>query len=302
MNKNFQLISIIILMMSFSACRDKVAETDAKTLTVSILPQKYFIEALVGNAYNINVMVAAGASPASYEPTPRQMVGLSKSELYLMIGHLAFEEVWIPRIERINPNLKIVDLSSGIELIGGDDEEITKHKHAIEDNHHHHGIDPHIWMSPKHVKTIVENISTALISLDKPSKDAILQKRDSMLIVLDQLDKMFENSLSSIQIRKFIIFHPALTYLAEDYQLEQIAMEFEGKEPSPSYFKSIVDRARSEKIGVLFIQKEFDMENARQLAREVDAELIQIDPLAEDWYSQMIEILDKLKKLDKHAA
>lgn len=155
MKRSLQISLLALITLALSACIDNNQEVEKKSLTVSILPQKYFIEALAGDIYNINVMVTPGASPASYEPTPRQMAMLSNSELYFMIGHLVFEEVWIPRITKINPDLKVIDLSSGIKLIGVDEENIIEHKHATQDVHSHHGIDPHIWMSPKQAKQIL---------------------------------------------------------------------------------------------------------------------------------------------------
>ncbi|MEA1876552.1 MAG: zinc ABC transporter substrate-binding protein [Bacteroidota bacterium] len=292
MKRNLQTIILVLVLGLISSCNQGSQKSDDAIITVSILPQKYFVQALIGDRFVVNVMVAPGASPASYEPSPRQMAALSNSGLYLKIGHLGFEKTWIPRFQSSYPSLKVVDLSSGIELLGEEEEEDDDHAHS-----HKHGIDPHVWMSPKQARRIVTNTAAALTKYDEACKDLIAHNRDSLLLVLDDLDRQYTKALAPIQNRKFIIFHPALTYLANDYHFEQIAMEFEGKEPSPAYFKSIVDRAISEEIRLLFIQKEFDIENARQMAREIGAELIQIDPLAEDWYSQMIDILNKLKKM-----
>jgi len=283
----YTTLLLLLLPAILSSCINFAQQSGEKIVTVSILPQQYFVKALIGDKLIVNVMVAPGASPANYEPTPRQIAALSRSGLYLKIGHLGFEEAWIPRFKKTYPSLKIVDLSAGIKLLGEE-----------EDHGHNHGIDPHVWMSPKQARQIVVNTAGALSMFDGACKDLIALKRDSLLEVIDDLDQQYTEALAPIQNRKFIIFHPALSYLANDYQFEQIAMEFEGKEPSPAYFKNIVDRATKEEIGILFIQKEFDIENARQMAREIGAELIQIDPLAEDWYAQMIDILDKLKKLN----
>ncbi|MCK5821914.1 MAG: zinc ABC transporter substrate-binding protein [Bacteroidales bacterium] len=290
--RNLQAIGLLLIIGLFASCKQESKQPDEQSVTVSILPQKYFVQALMGNRFEVNVMVTPGASPANYEPTPRQMAALSKSGLYLTIGHLGFEEAWVPRFQKTYPSLKIVNSSSGIKLLGEEEEEEEDHGHS-----HKHGIDPHVWMSPKQARQIVINTAGALTKFDEACKDLIAHNRDSLLNVLDDLDQRYTEALAPIQNRKFIIFHPALSYLARDYHFEQIAMEFEGKEPSPAYFKSIVDRAKSEEIKLLFIQKEFDIENARQMAREIGAELIQIDPLAEDWYSQMLDILKKLQKL-----
>lgn len=299
---------LVLLIIGTGACQTPKEKTAEKPITVSILPQKYFVQALLGPEYPVNVMVAPGASPASYEPTPRQIAELSNSDLYLKIGHLGFEEAWMERIQRAHPDLQLVDLSNGIQLLGaeeehsGHEEEAEKAEEETEGEHHHHGgIDPHIWMSPKQVMRMLNTLSHALVDYDEDRRDLIVQRTDSIQNLLNILDQEFHAILDPLKNKKFIIFHPALTYLANDYGLEQIAMEFEGKEPSPAYFKSIVDRAKKEGIRILFIQKEFDVENAKQMAREIDANLIQIDPLAENWLAQMRDILKKLQKLDSSA-
>lgn len=291
-----KLILFTVLSGLFLAGCTPAPET-GNMVTVSIIPQKYFIDQLTSGGFDVNVMVPAGASPASYEPTPRQMKDLEASGLYFAIGHLGFEKAWLPRIKKNQPDLKVIDTSVGIDLITDEHQEGEVHDH---DGHHHHGTDPHIWMSPRQVSTMINHMAGALIRHDQACQDLITSNRDSLLNRLEELDSLFKQEMGKLSNRKFIIFHPALTYLARDYGLEQISMEFEGKEPAPAHMKRIVDRAKAEDIRVIFIQKEFDQENATQLSKEIDGQLIQIDPLAENWMDQMYFVLDKLKKLDAH--
>lgn len=292
----FTKLSISLLLASILFSCANSTEQKADSITVSILPQKYFVEALIGQTNPVNVLIPPGASPASYEPTPKQIKELSNSKLYLTVGHLGFEKAWLEKMEKNHPNLKIVDTSVGIDLISDEHEDDEGEQADAHQDHQHHGIDPHIWMSPKQAYQMVNNMANALIRHDNACQDLINHNRDSLLTAIAHLDTIFTEGLSPVVNRKFIIFHPALSYLARDYNLEQIAMEFQGKEPSAAHLKSIVDRARSENIQILFIQKEFDKENATQLAKEINAQLIQIDPLAENWFEQMNDILQKLTK------
>ena len=123
-----------------------------------------------------------------------------------------------------------------------------------------------------------------------------MKNLSSLKIVIDELDKDFKTLSEQLENKKFIIFHPALTYLARDYGLVQIPMEFEGKEPSAAHMKGLIDLAKAEKISKVFIQKEFDMETARQITQDLNAQLIQIDPLAEDWEAQMRELLEAFRR------
>ncbi len=297
MTSKFISILIFTALLLNLSCNNSF-EKDLEIVSVSILPQKYFIEALSGDHFTINVLIPTGANPASYEPSPRQMTALDQSGLYLRIGQIGFEKAWMPRIEKNYPDMHIADLSAGIELMGESEVEHEHEQDAKHEDQHDHGIDPHIWLSPKAAKTIVNNTANALIRFDGSCKDLIRQKQDSLIAQIDILDQEFTATISLLANRKFLIFHPALTYLARDYDLEQISMELEGKEPSVAHFKEIVDRTKAENIKVIFIQKEFETRNAEQMAQETGARIIQIDPLEENWMKQMKELLIKLKDLD----
>ncbi len=293
---SFGLITLIFLLQ---ACNNPEENTVEKPIiSVSILPQKYFIEQLAGNEFVVNVLLPPGNSPASYDPTPRQLRNLSKSELYLKIGHLGFELAWMESIKKNHKDLKIIDLSAGIDLIQGD-EEVDGHeedKPGKRHVHDHGGIDPHIWMSPKSAVILAENTANAIIRFDPVCQDLIRQNLAVFIEKINALDQDLEAISKKLKNKKFIIFHPALTYLARDYGLEQIPMEFEGKEPSAAYMKQLIDLAKAENISRVFIQKEFDQAKAQQITKDLNAKLIQIDPLAEDWEGQMRELIQAFKK------
>jgi len=107
---------------------------------------------------------------------------------------------------------------------------------------------------------------------------------------------MLHICFSASEGRSFMIYHPNLAYLARDYNLTEIAVEFEGKEPSPSRMKELIDMARAGKIRTIFVQKEYDIRNAKAIAGEIDASVTVIDPLAEDWLSATTEIITELHK------
>ena len=139
---------IIILGFFLSACSNNQKKADTgNSIMVSVLPQKYFVEKIAGDHFNINVMIPPGASPVTYEPTPKQMKELTKSFVYFRIGHIEFEKSWMKKLININPDMEIIDLSKTADLIKPE----HNHDHSHE-GHHHHGVDPHIWTSPKEVK------------------------------------------------------------------------------------------------------------------------------------------------------
>jgi zinc transport system substrate-binding protein len=255
-------------------------------ISVSILPQKYFVEKIAGDLVQVNVLVPPGASPELYSLMPSQMKDLSKSAAWLRIGKIGFEESWTGKISQSTPGIKIFDTSVQADWITGE-EGHGGHVHL-------HGFDPHIWSSPAEAKKIVTETYHALSSLLPENKDILNRNYESFMKEIDRLNQELKTRFDQLENRKFLIFHPALTYFARQYNLEQIALEVDGKEPSPRYMRSLIEKTKSENIHVIFIQKEFDAENARQLANEIDAEVIRIDPLNEQWDKQLREIAQKI--------
>lgn len=282
----------LLIMLIFAGACTSVKESTKPVVTVSILPQKYFIERIIGDFADIQVLIPPGASPATYELSPSQMRSLSKSKAWFRVGHIGFEEAWHAKIEQSNDDLLVFDTSTNAELIAG--EEMVHGDHV-----HLHGIDPHIWMSPSEVKKMIKLSYDALIELFPEQESIFAIKYELLQQGIEELDKLLVSKFTDLENRKFIIFHPALTYLARDYSLEQISLELDGKEPSPRHLANLVEQAKAEDIHVVFIQKEFDQDNARQLAREIDGVVVQIDPLNADWSGQLVQIADKIVESTK---
>lgn len=284
-------LTLFFLIFSGFSCKNTNNETNKPIVTLSILPQKYFVEQIAGDYVEINVMVPPGVSPATYSPTPKQMINLANSTLYLKSGYVGFELAWMDKIKQTNPGLKIKNCSASIKTIGG-------HTHSHDQDHTHDacGVDPHFWLSPKQAKIISVNILNALVEKWPEKKDFFDRNYNNLIVTIDSLDTYLKKTLNNKTVNKVMIFHPALTYLARDYGFEQISIENEGKTPGAKYMKSIIDTAQKYNIKFIFIQKQFDVENARSIASEIGAEVIEIDPLAENWGAEIIKIADNLKK------
>jgi len=258
-------------------------------VSVSILPQKYIVEQIAGNLLQINVLVPPGSSPHNYEVLPSQMKDLAKSKVWLQIGLLTFEDAWKEKLAQTNKDLLIINCSKDISPLAGDDHHEEGHDHG-----HEGAFDPHVWLAPAEVKMVAQN---TLETLTKgfPEHAPEFEKNYSRFILkIDSLSAQIEQRLAPLTNRNILIFHPALAYYARQFKLEQIPLELDGKEPSPKHMKDIVDLARKQNIKVIFIQKEFDSENALQLSREIGGEVIIIDPLDYNWEKQMLDITEKI--------
>ena len=245
------------------------------TVTVTISPYKYFVDQIAKGKVDVNVMVSNGNNPETYEPYAQQMMELSKSALYLKVGSIGFEQTWMKKLQDNAPDMKVIDTSVGIKPAktpGGN-------------------IDPHVWMSCSNARIIASNILKALCELEPKNKAFFEKNYQSLLSIIDKRDSTIKESFKKDPdlVRKFVIYHPILTYFARDYQLEQLAIEEEGREPSASQLKSLIERARKEKIKFCLIQAEFANRNTTTFINESHTKPMNINPLQGDWNRSMQE-------------
>ncbi len=286
-------ISLIILAVGLLIGCSSEPKNEKPVVTVSILPQKYFVEKITGDHFTINVMIPPGASPVTYEPSPKQMQELTASEVYFRIGHIEFEKLWIKKFRNIHPEMKIVDLSANAHLIIPEETYHDQHSH---DGHHHHGVDPHIWISPKEVKKQASLIYQYFIDKYPEQKKFFSSNYQTFITEIDSLDNYATRQLEPYKGKKFLIFHPALSYLARDYGLEQISIEIDGKEPTPGNMHKIIKVTQSENIKIIFVQKQFSTHNAEVIAKEIKGSVVQLDPLAYEWDKSFKHIIDMIVK------
>ena len=269
-------------------------------VTVSILPQKYFVEKIGGSAVTVEVMVPPGAEPHVYEPKPKQLVKLSQSKLYFAVG-INFEEVWLPKFAAANKQMRIIHTDAGIEKITMEDYafEFTEGKEQGAHQHYEKpGLkDPHIWLSPRLVMLQARYICDALIETDPARKNMYEANYTAFTAELQELDAylggLFKTGASSG--RDFIVFHPAWGYFAKDYGLRQIPIEIEGKEPKPADLVKLITYAKQRGIKVLFVQPQIYPQSAKMIAREIGGKVIQADPLAPDWYNNLKRVAEQFK-------
>lgn len=286
-----RVITAIFLMslILVSACKERQSDEPGKIISVSILPQKYFVERIAGDQFSLNVMVPLGNSPETYEPSMQQMKEVAESSIYFLIGHIDFELSMMKKIKSMNPTVKFINTSEGTAIISG-------HSHVLTDGTiHHHGADPHIWLSPREVRLIAKNIYEALKDIDPENTDYYLANYEEFLTEINELDQTISSLLQDVKGKTIIVYHPAFAYFARDYGLNQESIEHEGKNPTAAQLKRLVDIANKENISAIFVQKEYEIDYSMTLAREIKAEIIVLDDLAEDWSKNMIDIAEKIK-------
>lgn len=280
MKKTLYLFIYIGLCICFTSCIETKKEVEKERIYVSIAPIKPLVEAIVGDDFDIEILVPAGASPETFEPTAKQFVDLNKSNLIFGIGLLDFEQELLKRIHNQN---KVINLSHGITTISGS----CSHTHHGE--HCHHGVDPHIWCSPKSLSIMANNMHNAIVAA-MPDSIQYTNRYNALNKQLTSLDSAVEQLCNNSPHPYFIIYHPALTYLARDYGLKQVAIENEGKEASAKRIAQIIDAARRDGIKRVFYQSEFPESSVTVIAEDIGAEAVEINPLAEDIFTNILNI------------
>ena len=291
-------------------------------VSVSVPPQKHFVEKIAANTLDINVIIPAGADEHNFDFKPATMKKLEKSDIYFSIG-LELERVFIDKFQSNFKNLQIIDTGKNLRNLKSShthskDEHDEHHNHAGHDDHDHdehaHGKDkhhtykhsnsheshsekdPHIWLDPILVKTQAELIAKALIAKYPQLKalyEANLIKFQAELDALNaELSALFKGSKN----KKFIIYHPSLAYFAARYHLVQIPVEIEGKEPKAKDLQRLISIAKKEKIKTIFVQKGFAQNAAKSLAKELNARVVELNHLSENYAKNLRQIARELSQ------
>lgn len=277
------LITLAVLMFSCNSNQNKKTSREKPVVIVSILPQKTFVQKIAGDDFEVQVLVPHGASPESYSLLPSQLKDISQAEAWFRIGYIGFELSWKDKVEELNKNMQVVDLSEGLDLIQEDEVHHGDHVHVG-------GIDPHTWLSPRLVKQMAEKMAEVLGRIHPEKAAEYKANYMKFLKEIDALDIELRNALKDYQGRTFITFHPSLSYFARDYGLNQLALESGGKEPTPQHMAAVVELARKENINVIYIQSEFDRDHARVFAEEINGKVIEVKPLNPEWEENLKEM------------
>lgn len=266
MRKHIFIIIHILAAILLIGC-DYTNKTTDTEIIVSIEPLKYVVGRIVGNDFTIGVLVPTNSSPETYEPTPRQRIAIDNAKMVFATGLMAFEQRVVEKMARPE---QISNLSNDIELIAGECSHCNQG--------HAHGVDPHIWTSPEELRIMARNAYNAIMQHypDSVKYTAAYQLLDAEL---EQLSTWCRDKIESSVTQAFVIYHPALTYYARSYNIEQIAIENEGKEPSAKRMAEIIELSRKKGVDCLLYQVEFPRSMVEVIANDMNIEPIEINPL-----------------------
>lgn len=261
-----------------------VAPLQAVEVWVTIAPQQYFVERVGGDAVSVEVLVRPGQSPELYSPSAAQLARLAKADVYVGMG-LPVEHKVLPRIAESMSQVRV--LQTG------------KLGEADEDHHHHEGCvhgenDPHVWVDPVAMIEFVNQVRELLVDLKPAEAEHFQANADRVTAELEALDRALKVQFEPYAGHAFYINHPALGHFAKRYGIVQRSLEQAGTDASARRVAELVKAARTDQVGAVFTQPEFGRSSAAVVARALKVDVVELNPLAEDYFNNMQHIADQL--------
>lgn len=273
------LILTFLLFANFFSENIYAKESEIK-IVAGITSLKTFIDKVGGEKVETSVMIPPGYSPANYAPSPSELKKLSEAKYYFTFQMPAEKSNILPKVNNFNKDLELIKL-----------DKITSEKYEprkFSDD----GVDPHIWMSPKRVKYIIEIITDKLIVLNPKNKDYYQKRSKKYLTELDEMDEYIKDKIDNLKGRTVLIYHPVLGYFTDEYGLELKAIEKNGKEATPKRLQELIDFAKNENLKTIFHQSTIDSKQTEVIASEIEGKTVEINPLAENYVENMKRIAD----------
>lgn len=275
------LLPLLILLLT--SCGSQPSD-NRPTLVVSIEPLRYVVEAIAGDDYRVVTLMPVGASPETYEPTPRQMIELSDCQMVFKAGTLPFEQLLMKQMTQNIPGVRTADLGKDIEPLV----DLTNHHHGTD------GFDPHIWMQPINLILMAQETCRILSLTDSINRPRYEKRLAAFQAEMDSLDAELTRTLAPVKHRSFLIYHPALGYFAHRYGLVQYSVEHDGKEPSAAALRMLINQCKSEEIRHVFISQEHVGRGAQRVAEALQLKPTSINPLDYNVPQQMRAIAQEL--------
>lgn len=287
MKKLLVISYMILLIFIITSCNKSNIEDSKIIVAVGIVPQATFVEKIAGDLVTIVTLIPPGNSPANYQPLAKEMQKLSNAKIYFTMQMPTEEANILPKVKDFNEEIKIINLRDIVSLKYP---LITSSEHNDEE----HGVDPHIWLSPKRTVLMVQEIANELSILDPTNKEIFQKNAKKYIEEINDLDKTIKETTLSMNNKSFLIYHGSYLYFADDYNLKMIAIEIEGKKATAKEMQHVIDTAKNSDIKVVLYQEEFDDTQARTIAREIGGQAQKVSPLSPNYIESMIQFANAL--------
>lgn len=320
-----KIISFAIIISLFVACgKDNVKNNqkeEKQTIYTSFYALQSITKEIVGDKMEVKNLIPNGQGVHHWEPTAKDMKDLYKGSAILVNGLNL--ETWTEKFKSALTDLKLVEVSKGVNLLetahhheeGEDHEHEHEHEHKgenkdvvkpmteKEEKHHSHGkYDPHIWLSLRNMKVVAKNICEQVISMDKANESYYKENLKKVENRLDELDKKYSDELKNSRTKSIITSHEAFAYLFNDYGLKQIAIEGLNSESEPDLakMKSIVEQAKKEGLKYVFYEELSESKVEETIAKEIGGQVKMLYTIEGQTEEQAKENKDYFKMMEEN--
>lgn len=264
-NVRLKYIFLILCLMMFHCQKSKSIESQPFIAT-SIFPIYDLVRQVAGNTIDTGYFVPANANPHTYEPLPSQVVRLHQATCY--IGVQREFDGWVEQF--LSPGTPVCYLNPAI------------HPHS-EINSGIDCEDPHIWLSVRDSKILVEHICRILSEMYPESEETFTQNAKYYLSRLDSVDAAILNRLLTLNDKKFIQWHPAWDRFARDYHLKIIGTieNGHGQEISVKSFQSLINKAQQEGVKAVIVGLNTQSSMVSVLVQEIHGKVVYLDTMGD---------------------
>ena len=241
-------------------------------VVATFYPLYDFAQNVVGNKANVSILVPETEDVHDFTPVPSSVEEVASANVLIFNG--AGLEPWISSLvsSAANPKLVLVNCSQGIPLI------------PVPPEFQENGqvVDPHIWLDPVLAKQMVNNILQGLIKADPGDNRTFTANAQAYEAKLDYLNSeiMNETNFNVVKTQKFITFHEAFHYFANQYNLTQIAIlgPFE-ESPTPTDIQNVIGNVTQNHLAYIGYESLENNDIAQMVSSETNATLILMDPI-----------------------
>lgn len=261
-----------ILFLTFLTL--SATEPPQKTLIlVSIPPYKKIVESIGGDHVEVLTVAPPSSDPHTYEPTAKQVTRMANALAWFQIGE--------PFEKKLSQTLKAkqIDLRKSVHLL--------HEEGAFCPSCSHSGEDRHIWLSPKEMERQADQIQTVLSEELPEHREEFEERLAHLKLQLSLLDEEIKNRLSSLENRSFVVSHPAFAYFCRDYNLCQLSVEQEGKEPRPKELEALLKNAKAAHPLVAIAIPQHNNRGTELIAKKLRLTLHTIDPYSADYFETL---------------
>lgn len=295
--KIFKKILLIIVLTTLVGCTNQDKESKINIISTSF-PGYDFARAITKNVEDVNVemLLKPGAEMHDYEPTPKDIINIEKSDMFIYIGGESDE--WVNKIiKKINPKktkiIKLMNLTNTVY------EEVVEGMEETEEKEY----DEHVWTSPVNVIKITENLKKEIIQIDKNNKEKYKKNANYYINELIKLDAEIRNITSNSK-RKEIVFGDRfpLRYFTDEYNLKYYAA-FKGcseqTEASAKTISFLINKVKEDNIPVVFHIELSNKKLAKEISKQTNAKVLEFHSahnISKDDFEKATTYIDIMKK------